>query len=285
MYSELLTQLQAAQKELDPQLKALRASVMALQRAIKLASAEKPEAFAMQKALLKLQQAAKQVENEHLQAATNAFEHETQQALNNLAFEFARDLKQTFEQRGQSVSGRPPTLAIGPLLLQIDMTARKGQWFYGKEALTSPQPLSQSAILKRYDRQHKAIIERQIDTDAFLTELHQAWQQLINLRSHRPAGGRINIVETYSKVVMNRQSRRFWNAPSRKTFKEYPRQLFVRDLVLARASPTITVQGKSYRLRLGVATKSQAGNPSRSIWLPEGAFEGQYYSDITFEEL
>jgi hypothetical protein len=37
-------------------------------------------------------------------------------------------------------------------------------------------------------------------------------------------------------------------------------------------------------MRLGVATKSQAENPSRSIWLPSGPLDGEYYADVTFEE-
>ena len=106
---------------------------------------------------------------------------------------------------------------------------------------------------------------------------------MLETRARKPQGGRINIIETYSKLVLNRQSARFWNAPSRSTFRDYPRALFVRDLVLAGRSPTITVDGARQRLFLGVATKSQAESASRSLWLPQGPFEGSYYSDVTFE--
>lgn len=288
MNAELLEQLRAAQQELEPQFKHLRNATSALQSALKLASEETLDALAMHKALVKLEEAGAPLDHAALQTATATFAAVTQQALDALAFAFARDLKHAFEQRGQTVEGRPPTLVVEDLVLHIDIATRKAQWFYGKEALTSPIPLSISAILKAFDAQRKLILERKIDVAAFLGEIHKAWQELLDERTQRtgrrPTGNRVNVVETYSKVVLNRQSPRFWNAPARNTFKDYERPLFVRDLVLAQVAPTIDVEGKSYRLRLGVATKSQADSATRSIWLPNGALDGEYYSDLTFEE-
>ncbi|NOX64042.1 MAG: hypothetical protein GXP42_19215 [Chloroflexi bacterium] len=285
MNESLIEQLRAAQQAIEPDFKALRQALAALKRASKLVAEERPDAIAMQKALPKLQDADALVDNEALHAATAAFAAATQEALDALAFEFARDLKATFEARGQSVEGRPPTLVVGDLVLHIDSVARKAQWFYGKETLTRPLPLSLHAILKAYDQQTKAIIRREIDASAFMNELYQAWRQLLAKRSRRPAGGRINIIEVYSQVVLNRQSPRFWRSPSRKTFKDYERAFFVRDLVLAQSDPTVSDGGRTYHLRLGVATKNQADNPQRSLWLPQGPLDGEYYSDVTFEEM
>jgi small-conductance mechanosensitive channel len=284
MNSELLEQLQAAQRELEPRAKALQGATAALRNAIKLAGDEKAEALAMQKVLAKLQQSAAQVDNEAIQEATASFESETRKALDALAYEFARDLKQAIEQRGEAVTGRPPTLVVDPLVLTIDVAARKAQWFYGREPLTRPLPLSISTILKAYDQQRKAIVERSTDVDGFLEELYRAWQDIIEAKSRRRGGGRTNLVETYSRLVLNRQSARFWNAPSRSTFRDYERAHFVRDLVYAQESPVVTVDDKRYRLRLGVATKSQADSAARSVWVPNGPLDGEYYSDLTFED-
>lgn len=281
---QLLTQLQAAQEELEPQFKALRGTMNALRTAIKLASEEKADALPMQKALLKLEAAAAEVENETLNTAVSTFTTTTQTALDNLAFEFARDLRDEFIKRGETVNGRPPTLVVNGLTLQLDSNARKGQWLYGREALTRPLALSFYAILRAYDQQVKRIINRTIKTDEFLAELHTAWQDCINKRSRRPSGGRISIIEVHAQLTLNRQNNRFWNAPSRSTFKDYDRPLFMRDLVLLRqdGSTRLTVEGQPYQLQLGVATKSQAEQSSRSLWLPSGPQDGEYYSDITF---
>ena len=181
------------------------------------------------------------------------------------------------------MTGRPPTLAVSELVLGIDTAARKVGWFYGKEALTRPLPLSLSAVVGAFEREQRTILARELDTDAFLGELYTTWAQVLEGKSRRPQGGRVSLIETYSKLVLNRQSGRFWNAPSRSTFRDYPRALFVRDLVLAQPSPTVTVNGERQRLFLGVATKSQAESSSRSLWVPQGPFEGGYYADITFE--
>ncbi len=282
MNSALLSQLQTAQAALEPQYHALHSAMAALKRATALASEETLDAIAMYKHLGKLQEAAAALDDPALTSAVTAFAEQTQEGLNSLAFEFARDLKQVFQRRGQEVQGRPPTLVVDSLALQIDMGARKAQWFYGREALTKPLPLSLDALVKAYDQQQKAVIQRTIDTSAFVAEIYRAWQDQLAKRQKAPAGKRINIVEIYSQVTLNRQSARFWNSPARSTFKDYERAHFVRDLVLAQAAPTVEAEGKIQYLRLGVATKSQADNLMRSIWLPQSALDGEYYSDLTF---
>ena len=283
MNAELVEQLRRTQQTLEPRAKALRSAAAALKQALKLAGDPKPDALPMQKALIKLQGAAEAVGDDGLREATGHFQAETEKALDALAFEFAKDLREAFGARGLEVTGRPPTLAVNELVLGIDTAARKAGWFYGKEALTRPLPLSLSAITGAFEREQRTILARELDTEAFLQELHTTWTQVLEGKSRRPQGGRVSLIETYSKLVLNRQSGRFWNAPSRSTFRDYPRALFVRDLVLAQPSPTVTVNGERQRLFLGVATKSQAESSSRSLWVPQGPFEGGYYADITFE--
>ena len=284
MNAELVPTLQAAQQELDPQFKALRAATAAVKQAQRLAGEEPLDALAMQKALVKLQQANAQMQNDALQAATQTFAAATQTALDGLAFDFARELKATFEARGESVEGRPPTLVVNGLTLQIDIGTRKAQWLYGKESLTRPIPLSINGIVKAYDQQRRAILERTVDIPAFLAELYAAWQKLTG-QKQRSANNYANLVAAYSQLTLDRQSARFWNAPSRSTFKDYDRAHFVRDLVLAHDAPTVTVDGTTYRLRLGVATKSQADSATRSIWLPQAGLDGEYYANVAFEEV
>lgn len=283
MSDNLVAQIDAAQIDLDPQFKALRSATGALKRAAKLAAEENPDALAMSKHLPKLEDAAALVASEPLQAATKAFAAETRQALDGLAFDFARDLRDVFQARGLTVEGRPPTLTVGLLILQIDMAARKAQWFYGKEPLARPIPLSIRRLLKAYDAQHKAIEQRELKTGEFVGELHKAWEQLLAKRTSRPSGGRINLVELFAQVTMNRQTARFWNAPSRSTFKDYDRAHFVRDLVLAMDEQPVEVDGDALTFHLAGATKSQAESATKSFWIPTSALDGEYCASITFD--
>ena len=50
------------------------------------------------------------------------------------------------------------------------------------------------------------------------------------------------------------------------------------------SAPSVMLDDKTYRLRLATATKSQADSATRSIWLPNGALDGEYVADLTFEE-
>lgn len=282
MNPTLLAAIETAQDQLDPQFKALKAATGALKQAAKLAAEEKSDALAMQKALGKLDQATELLDDNTFDAAVSAFRDDTTKALEGLAFDFASDLRDLFKERGETIEGRPPRLVINGLVLDIDIATRKAQWTYGKEALTRPIPLSFNPIIKAYDAQNRAILQRDLD-DKFMTELYAAWNQLIEKRGQRPPGGRVSIIETYSQLVLNRQVARFWNAPSRATFKDYDRPLFVRDMVLASSNPVAVVDGVEKRFALGGATKSQAESAAKSIWLPSSALDGAYYANITFD--
>ncbi len=278
---EALTQLETAQKELDPQFAAFRMTMGALKPAIRLSKDEKADALPMQKALLKLETAVTEMQAEtvidtgNLETAVSAFATVTTAALNDLAFDFAKDLRDEFTKQGVTMDGRPPTLIVGMLVFKMDIAARKGQWLYVKETLTSPIPLSRYRIFQTYKQQVKRIVERKLDAD-FLPNLQTAWQKVVDKRKQRPSGGRVNIIEVYSQFTLDLQGNRFWNQPSRRTFKEYEREFFVRDMVLAHE------QGDA-PFRLGVATKVQADKANRSIWIPKTAVDGDYYSDITFD--
>lgn len=287
MDRDLVERLREAQRALEPRFKELRQAVAALKTAARLAENEKPDALPMNKVLPRLEEAATRLRDAPLEAAAAAFRRATERALDALAFDFAKDLRDTFAARGVEVDGRPPALLVGDLVLRIDIAARKAQWFYGQEPLTGRLPLSTAAIVTAYERQRRLIAQGDVDPADFLRELVATWNAELQGRSRRPAGSRLNLVDTYAKMTMARQSARFWNAPSRQTFRDYPRPQFVRDLVRAQAAPTFAADGRRYRLRLGVATKSQADSSSRSVWLPSlgGGLDGAYYSDVTFEDV
>ena len=278
---EALTHLETAQTELEPQFAALRATMGALKPAIRLSKDEKADALPMQKALLKLETAVVDMQNEtiidtaNLETAVSALATVTNAALNDLAFDFAKDLRDEFTKQGVTMDGRPPTLTVGMLTFKMDIASRKGQWLYGQETLTSPLPLSRYRIFQTYKQQVKRIAERELSDD-FLPKLQVAWQKVMDARKTRPRGGRVNLIEVYSQLTMDMQKVNFWNQPSRRTFQDYPREFFARDLALVRE------QGNA-PFRLGVATKSLAEKASRSIWVPKTAVDGDYYSDITFD--
>jgi hypothetical protein len=255
----------------------------ALRTATRLTAEEPPDALAMQKAAAKLRLAAEHWSSPELEAAVAAFDEATGRALDALAYEFAGALRAGLEDRGHAVSGRPPALVVEPLVLQLDVPGRTAQWLYGREPVSRPLPLSVGPLLKAHEQARRRVVERTLDVPAFLAELQATWRKLVASRVRRPVGGRLNVVETYAQLVLDRQPPRFWNAPSRATFRDYPRELFVRDLVLAREAPWLVVDGERQRLRLGVATKNQAETAGRSIWLPSAGLEGEYYADLTFE--
>ena len=221
MNPELLTQLQTAQSTLEPQYHVLHTATSVLKRAIALASDETLDAIAMHKLLARLEEAAAPLDEPSVRTAVAAFAAQTQHGLDALAFEFAHDLKEVFEHRGQTVQGRPPTLVV-----ELAHPADRHGCAQGPVALRQggadqTDPAVSQRVVKAYDQQNKLIVQRSIDVPAFVAELYQGWQELLAKRVKPPAGKRINLVETYSQVTLNRQSSRFWNSPARSNFKDY----------------------------------------------------------------
>ncbi|MEZ4630660.1 MAG: hypothetical protein R2880_08130 [Deinococcales bacterium] len=282
--SELIEALSLVQQRFEPEFKGLKSLTAALAQAKKLASQDKLDASAMQKALVKFEQGAQPFEDEGLKEALNLFKAKTEELLEALAFDFAKDLKDSFQAKGIEIEGRPPSLVVGELLLEINMASRKALWFYGKEPLSRPLALSLSSISQAYEAARKLVLERKLTPPTFSQELFQVYNQELAKRSRRPTGGRLPILEIYSQMVLARQSSRFWNTPSRATFVDYPRVLFVRDLVLSQGHRQVSHEGSHQLWHLHGATKSQAESASRSLWLPSSALEGAYYADISFEE-
>jgi hypothetical protein len=206
---------------------------------------------------------------------------ELEQGQRALGDTFGLSLRHALADRGLELGGRPPRFELGPFELAADFVSRAATLSYGKILVAKRVPLSVEAVLKAYDREARAIMARDEDGARWIEQLHSAWKSVQQRRGGAEA--RANIIECYYELVLLRQPKAFRSAPSKQLFADYSRAQFAHDFYAFTGRRPQLHQGlRAFGL---VATKSQADNPERSVWIVEGdsPHAGRYIADVKFE--
>lgn len=209
-------------------------------------------------------------------------DYELEQAQRALGDTFGVALRDAFAQQGIELGGRPPRFEIGRFELVADFVSRTGSLSYGKNLLTKRVPLSVEAVLRTYEREAKAIMGRNEDGPRWMEQLYNAWETV--RRKRLISEPRVSIVECFLELALLRQSRAFRSAPTKNGFVEYTRAQFAYDFYKFTSETPVLHNGlRAFGL---VATKSQADNAERSIWIVEGdnPHAGRYIADVKFDK-
>ena len=208
-------------------------------------------------------------------------QQELWQAQQQLGTIFGEALRAALAEQGITIGGRPPRFEIGRFEINANFAKRTAAISYGKDVTTGRVPLSVDAVVKAYQRDAKAVMERQEDGDRWIAQLYEAWNTV--RRKRGTTSERANIVECYVEMTLLRQSRTFRTEPGKRTFRDYSRAQFAYDFFEFTNRQQRTHEGQ--RVVAHVATKSHAESAARSFWIVEGEtpHDGRYISDIAFE--
>lgn len=271
VYDEVQLDLRRESKALANQVKALRDASSALE-------GDLVDLIKLDRAYQALQESP--FEDDDLQAIIPGLEHEIEQAQARLGNEFGAALRDALAERGIQIGGRPPRFEVGRFEIEANFVKRTASISYGKTELVPRVKLSLDTLLKAYEREVKAVEERDEDGDRWMQQFYTAYQ---NARDKsKKSSARVSIVDCYYELVLLRQKRGFNSAPSKRSFVDYNRAQFAYDFFEFAHRQQLTVDG--LMVKAHTATKSQADSPSRSIWIVEGdsPHDGQYISDIEF---
>jgi len=267
------------QPSLRREIKTLTKQAVALRDAASALRGEAVDVVKLGHALSALQ--AAKIQDQALAALLPQLEHELKQGQQALGHTFGLALRHALAERGIELGGRPPRFEIGPWALDANFVGRSASLSYGKNLIVKRLPLSVEAVLRVYERANKAVAGRDEDGVRWIEQLYSAWETVRRRRDN--AEPRANIVECYYELVMLRQSRSFRSEPTKAGFVEYSRAQFAYDFQAFTVRRPVQHAGlHAYGL---VATKSQAGNDERSIWIVEGdnPHDGRYIADIKFD--
>ncbi len=267
----LLPHLRREAKALAVQLAALKEAVNALQ-------GEMVDVIRLDHAYQALQSSP--LQDAELTALLPDLSQTLEEAQARLGDEFGAALRDEMATIGIEVSGRPPRFEVGRFEILANFVNRTASISYGKIQVVPKVKLSLDAIIKAYQQESKIIEARKEDGQHWIEQLHQAWE-LARLKSER-ATARVNIIDCYYELVLLRQGRNFYSAPSKRSFVDYSRAQFAFDFDTFTRRQRLTAQGQVAAAH--VATKSQAESASKSLWIVEGnsPHEGRYVGDIEF---
>jgi len=265
----LLTDLRRESKLLANVIGALRDALATL-------SSEAADIIRLDRAVQTLR--AARLPDERLDAVLPALNDALDEVQAQLSYEFGAALRDRLAELGLTLGGRPPQFQVGRFEITVSFLNRSAAIHYGKIQVASGIRLSLDLLIKAYQDAARSVEGRDEDGQRWIDQLYAAWQ--IARRKSEKAAARVPIIDCYYELVLLRQSRSFNSSPSKRSFSDYTRAQFVHDL--DRFAGQFNHQGQ--RVSLHTATKSQAENANRSLWVITGAgpHDGQYVADVEF---
>ena len=271
VYDAVQLDLRRESKALAKQVKAIRDAMTALQGDIvDLVKLDRAYQFLLDSPLHSDEQAA----------VLPKLAQEVEQAQARLGDEFGAALRAELAGIGIQIAGRPPRFEVGRFEILANFVNRSASISYGKTVLVPRVKLSLDMLIRTYQSQVVAVEGRGEDGAQWIQQFYAAWENAC--RKANKNTSRANIVDCYYELVLLRQKRTFYSAPSKGGFVEYGRAQFAYDFCEFTQRRHLDHQGLYAAAH--TATKSQADSPSRSMWIVEGngPHDGRYVSDVAF---
>lgn len=277
--SPLKTGAETLTAELKRDIRSLTGFSGALKAVISSLSAETIEVQALDKALKTLR--ASNSDDEALAALLPRIEGELSQANQELGETFGEQLRDALAQRQIVIGGRPPTFEISRFELRTNPLKRKAGLFYGKIPVQENVPLGVASVLKAYDRAVQAVMGRAENGEQWIAQFYEAWT--LARRRRDSTDLRVNVIDCYFELFLIRQKKGFSALPSKNGVIDYSRAQFAFDLAEFANRRRLAYKGE--KVFISTATKTQAENIERSLWMVtgDGPNDGFFIGDMKFD--
>jgi len=201
--------------------------------------------------------------------------------LSELEFTFARDLREAFSEKGVTLGGSSASELIAELfIIKVDMRRKQVDMTFSRQPVTDKKiKLNVEQVVASFDRARREICERNVDLNALLGELFEAYNRVLKL-TDKPMGTRTIIVDCYRELIMVRQPASFRKTPSKQKFLDYPKTHFAYDMMELRRQKNMIYDG--HHLNLGTATIDVGSDSARAMFLATDANEGQFIQHLYF---
>jgi len=223
-----------------------------------------------------------EINDNRIAAILPAIERELEQAQQSLGVLFGAALRDALAAQGLSIGGTTPKYEVGRFEINANFLTRTASISYGKEVVIKRVPLSVESIIKAYQVAVKSITGRNENPESWMALFYSAWEAA--RRKADPSNPRANVVNCYFELVMLRQARTFFSAPTKGGFAEYTRAQFAYDLQEIAIRPHRRYKDKVVFAH--AAIKAQTDSAARSLWVVEGngPHDGRYIGDIVFDK-
>ncbi|MDP8219808.1 MAG: hypothetical protein P9X26_00555 [Candidatus Stygibacter frigidus] len=194
---------------------------------------------------------------------------------------FFEELESVLKEAGYILRGDISRLMVSVFTIELNLDSLKVIIWYGnKQENVISCRLNPEAVAAKLAVAEKKIIERDFDSELFLSQLLTAYKTA----SERVTGRdktRVPISEVLKEYVYLIQSKRFYMNPSRNNFIGYERAFFSYDLYRLENR---VIAGNE--LQLITATRAYTRKKSDFLWIPSDLMgNGDYISHISFKEI
>jgi hypothetical protein len=278
---ELSSSLGEVRRELSGEVKLRQTIIKPVERAIRALKDPHKNALALHEAGLALEKPPEELELPRgYKSLIGKLRGLADAKLSELEFSFARDLREAFKEKGVALEGPPTELIAELFVIRPDLRQKQVQMTFSRQPVTRKAiKLDVDQVVAAYERARREICEREVNLDALLAELFEAYQRTLRL-AEKQMGARMGIVDCYRELILVRQPLSFRRTPSKLSFVDYPKSHFAYDMLELRRRHKLIHEG--WRLNLGVATIDVGADSTRAIFLATGATEGQFIKDIYF---
>ncbi len=188
-------------------------------------------------------------------------------------------IQRAAEQREVSaalVAQQPPTMALSPLTVELDMDAGKATLHYARYAVMEVG-LDPDKIVDARARTMERIRQEAQPSELFFATLRLAYRMVL-VRAGLRQGERVDIVDLLPPLTMLQGDPKRMRRSGMRTLPDYPRYLLAYQLQRLRREGMLELAGA--RVELGTATGGSARNKNNVLFVPNSATEGQYYLSI-----
>lgn len=284
MSEELSANLSEVRRVLSTEVKSRQNVIKPIEQALRALKDPHSNAVALYEAGVALDKSATEIELPRgAQKLFTELKNLADTHLSELEFTFAKDLREAFKSElDMKLSGESTMLVADLFLIKPDIRRKQVEITFSRQPVTAKKiKLDVMQVVSAYERARKEICERKVDYDALIQEIFEAYERTLKLDG-KQIGFRQNIVACYRELVLVRQPLGFRKAPSKNSFKDYPKTHFAYDMLELRRNKKLTYKG--LRLNLGVSTIETGGDTAKAMFLATGANEGQFIRDLYFSE-
>jgi hypothetical protein len=192
-------------------------------------------------------------------------------------FDFSKRLNEGLQKKGMDLRGNLPVLHTSFYRIEANFMGGKVNIMFGPEKIARCA-LSPEEIVGTLRKIDEELQKNSIPEEEFIDRLFQGWKRAFLISQKE----RIPITTVLTELTLLLQKKQFYENPSKRNYREYPRYQFAYDVYKLRKKGIKEIHGKE--LHLIASTFDATRKKIDYIWIPiNERGEGINYSYVTFK--
>ncbi len=250
-----------------------------LRNALRLAKSSLQNIYKIESLIQNLEKMLNQTEFDRtgLLEMTRGLKKDIERLKDDFKFDFSKRLNEGLQKNGMELHGNLPVLYTNSYRMEVDFLGGKVNILFGPEKIGGCT-LSPEEVVRTLQKIDENLQKNSLPEKEFINRLFQGWKRATVLLQKE----RIPITTVLTELTLLLQKKQFYENPSRRNYREYPRYQFAYDIYRLRKKGIKEIGGKE--LHLVASTFDATRKRIDYIWIPTNERgEGINYSYLTFK--